>query len=135
MTMFDLGGCFPSVLSGSSVSTEFSKGETVGFVVGYDTYPRIIARHIGRHLPGSPATSVENNMEGFGGCKDRALFQESNKSKLVITYIPGVRAAKRVDEILAMPAAAKKRLAFLVRATKKYPQREKPLSKSRSYDV
>ena len=51
---------------------EFYKGKTLRFVVGsapgggYDTYTRMIARHINRHIPGNPATVVEN-MEGAGG--------------------------------------------------------------------
>lgn len=50
---------------------EFYKGKTIRFIVGYapgggyDTYTRAIARHIGNHIPGNPATVVEN-MEGAG---------------------------------------------------------------------
>ncbi len=50
---------------------EFYKGKTIRFIVGYapgggyDTYTRAIARHIGRYIPGNPATVVEN-MEGAG---------------------------------------------------------------------
>jgi hypothetical protein len=33
---------------------------------GYDTYARLIARHLGRHIPGNPAVAVEN-MTGAGG--------------------------------------------------------------------
>jgi tripartite-type tricarboxylate transporter receptor subunit TctC len=51
---------------------EFYQGKTIHFVVGsapgggYDTYTRMIARHIGRYIPGNPATVVEN-MPGAGG--------------------------------------------------------------------
>jgi tripartite-type tricarboxylate transporter receptor subunit TctC len=50
---------------------EFYKGKTIRFVVGqaagggYDTYGRMIARHISKHIPGNPTTIVEN-MEGAG---------------------------------------------------------------------
>ena len=50
---------------------DFYKGKTIRFIVGqaagggYDTYVRTIARHIGNHIPGQPATNVEN-MEGAG---------------------------------------------------------------------
>lgn len=33
---------------------------------GYDTYARTLARHMGRHIPGSP-TFVMRNMPGAGG--------------------------------------------------------------------
>ena len=33
---------------------------------GYDTYARIIARHMGKHIPGNPSFVVDN-MEGAGG--------------------------------------------------------------------
>ena len=39
----------------------------VGFAAGggFDTYSRMIARHIGKHIPGNPDTMVEN-MTGAG---------------------------------------------------------------------
>lgn len=49
----------------------FYKGKTVRFVVGFsagggfDTYTRIIGRHIPKHIPGNPSTIVEN-MPGAG---------------------------------------------------------------------
>jgi len=45
---------------------EFYKGKTlqinVGFGVGasYDIYARVLAEHIGRHVPGNPKTIVMN---------------------------------------------------------------------------
>ena len=50
---------------------EFYKGKTIRFIVGFaagggfDTYSRMIARHIGKHIPGNPNTIVEN-MTGAG---------------------------------------------------------------------
>jgi tripartite-type tricarboxylate transporter receptor subunit TctC len=50
---------------------EFYAGKTIRFVVGapagggYDAYARAVARHLGKHIPGNPATVVEN-MEGAG---------------------------------------------------------------------
>jgi tripartite-type tricarboxylate transporter receptor subunit TctC len=49
----------------------FYKGKTVRVIVGFsagggfDTYARVIARHIGKHVPGNPAVIVEN-MAGAG---------------------------------------------------------------------
>jgi tripartite-type tricarboxylate transporter receptor subunit TctC len=59
-------------IAATALAEDFYKGKTVRFVVGvapgggYDTYTRMIARHITRYIPGNPATVVEN-MEGAGG--------------------------------------------------------------------
>ena len=55
----------------TALAEKFYKGKTIRFIVGqapgggYDTYVRTIARHISKHIPGNPATTVEN-MEGAG---------------------------------------------------------------------
>jgi tripartite-type tricarboxylate transporter receptor subunit TctC len=44
----------------------FYKGKTIRLIVGlapgggFDTYSRVIARHIGKHIPGNPTTVVDN---------------------------------------------------------------------------
>src|SRR3989442_7215188 len=42
----------------------------IGYSVGggYDVYARLLARHMGRHLPGSPVI-VPKNMEGAGSLR------------------------------------------------------------------
>ena len=53
---------------------EFYKGKTVevyiGYSVGgaYDVYARLLARHMGKHIPGNP-TLVPKNMEGAGSLR------------------------------------------------------------------
>jgi tripartite-type tricarboxylate transporter receptor subunit TctC len=53
---------------------EFYKGKTVELLVGYsaggayDVYARLIARHIGKHIPGNPAVVVKN-VEGAGSLR------------------------------------------------------------------
>ena len=53
---------------------EFYKGRTVDFMVGYsvgggyDVYARLIARHLGKHIPGNPMV-VPKNMEGAGSLR------------------------------------------------------------------
>jgi tripartite-type tricarboxylate transporter receptor subunit TctC len=45
---------------------DFYRGKTVNLIVGYsagggyDTYARILARHIGKHIPGNPTIVVQN---------------------------------------------------------------------------
>jgi tripartite-type tricarboxylate transporter receptor subunit TctC len=49
----------------------FYKGATIRIVVGaspgggFDTYSRVIARHLGKHIPGNPSVIVQN-MPGAG---------------------------------------------------------------------
>jgi tripartite-type tricarboxylate transporter receptor subunit TctC len=53
---------------------EFYRGRQINLVVGsgsgggYDTYARVLARHIGRYLPGNPNVVVQN-MPGAGGLR------------------------------------------------------------------
>ena len=55
----------------SICADEFYKGKTVRVIVGgsagggFDTYSRVMARHMGKHIPGNPALLVEN-MTGAG---------------------------------------------------------------------
>src|SRR5262245_65220372 len=52
-------------------AAEFYRGRTVSLIAGFnpgggaDTYARLIARHIGKHMPGNP-TVVVRNMQGAG---------------------------------------------------------------------
>ena len=53
---------------------DFYKGKTITFVVGfapgggYDLYARVVAHHIGKHIPGRPNTIVQN-MAGAGSIR------------------------------------------------------------------
>ena len=53
---------------------DFYKGRTVELYIGYsvggayDLYARILARHMGKHIPGNPAI-VPKNMEGAGSLR------------------------------------------------------------------
>jgi tripartite-type tricarboxylate transporter receptor subunit TctC len=53
---------------------EFYKGKTVEMYIGYsvgggyDVYARLIAKHLGKHLPGNPNV-VPKNMEGAGSLR------------------------------------------------------------------
>src|ERR1700709_2375130 len=54
--------------------SEFYKGRTIFVIVGftpgggYDLYARLVAQHLGRHIPGNPAV-VTQNMPGAGSLK------------------------------------------------------------------
>ena len=61
-------------VASAQAASDFYKGRTVSLYVGYsvgggyDTYGRVVARFIGRHIPGNPAVVVEN-MDGAGGMR------------------------------------------------------------------
>jgi len=69
------GAAFVSA-AGAAAQTpaEFYKGRTVELYIGYsvgggyDLYARVIARHIGKYIPGNP-TVVPRNMEGAGSLR------------------------------------------------------------------
>jgi tripartite-type tricarboxylate transporter receptor subunit TctC len=59
----------PCLAEAQDAVAQFYKGKTVTIIVGssagggYDLYGRLIARHLGRHIPGNPNVVV-NNMPG-----------------------------------------------------------------------
>jgi tripartite-type tricarboxylate transporter receptor subunit TctC len=65
--------CLTGLASAQDVQT-FYRGKQFKFIVsssaggGFDAYTRLIARHIQKHLPGSP-TIVVQNMPGAGGIR------------------------------------------------------------------
>jgi tripartite-type tricarboxylate transporter receptor subunit TctC len=70
----------PSAQAQQSVA-DFYRGKTVKFVVGsntggsYDTYSRLLAHFMGRHIPGNPNLVVEN-MPGASGTKSAQYLAE-----------------------------------------------------------
>ena len=59
-------------VSGIRAQAPFYQGKTITFIVGsgagtaYDMYGRLLANHIGKHIPGSPTVIVQN-MPAAGG--------------------------------------------------------------------
>lgn len=69
---------------------EFYKGKSVDLYIaysaggGYDLYARMVARHLGRHIPGNPQV-VPKNMEGAGGLRlANWLYQAAPRDGTVI---------------------------------------------------
>ena len=66
-------GVAPSPASADAVA-DFYRGKTVNVLIGvaaggeYDLHARLVARFIGKHIPGNP-TVVPQNMTGAGGLK------------------------------------------------------------------
>lgn len=86
---------FSAALVSPGHTAEFYKGKTIHLLVGlsagggFDTYTRIIARHIGKHVPGNPLTLVEN-MTGAGGLiLANHLYNKAKADGLTIATYPG----------------------------------------------
>ncbi|MGH7825638.1 MAG: Bug family tripartite tricarboxylate transporter substrate binding protein [Candidatus Binatia bacterium] len=83
-----LGGVAASAIPAKA--QDFYKGKTIHFIVGYspggsfDLYTRTIAKHFPKHVPGGPATVVEN-MTGAGGIiAANHLFKRAKPDGLTI---------------------------------------------------
>jgi tripartite-type tricarboxylate transporter receptor subunit TctC len=76
--------CWLAAAHAQSVA-EFYKGKAVDVYIGtsvgggYDTYARVLSRHIGKYIPGNPSV-VPKNMEGGGGMRlANFLYNAANK--------------------------------------------------------
>jgi tripartite-type tricarboxylate transporter receptor subunit TctC len=92
--------CFPAL---SRADDDFYKGKNINFIIGtapgggYDAYSRLIARHIGKHLPGQPSV-VPQNMPGAAGI--RAANYLYNVAPRDGTVIGMLDQAVYLDQIL-----------------------------------
>ncbi len=78
-----------------ATSHDFYKGKAIRLIVGlapgggYDTYSRLIARHMGKHIPGNPVIVVEN-MDGAGSLiAANHIFKVAKPDGLTIGHIVG----------------------------------------------
>jgi tripartite-type tricarboxylate transporter receptor subunit TctC len=91
----------------------FYRGKTVTIVVGYsagggyDQYARLVARHLGRHIPGQPNVIVQNMPGAASMTSVRHLDANAAKDGTVITtFDPGL-----VLETIAAPETHKVRFS------------------------
>jgi tripartite-type tricarboxylate transporter receptor subunit TctC len=87
-------------------AAQFYKGKTVNIVIGsaagggYDTYGRLLARHLGAHIPGNP-TVVAQNMPGAGQTKSAGyIYSVAPKDG---TQIAGVSPGALLTSVLGGP--------------------------------
>jgi len=70
--------CGAASLAQAQSPADFYKGKTVDLMIGYsvgggyDVYARLIARHMGKHIPGNPIVTPKN-MDGAGRSAARQL--------------------------------------------------------------
>jgi tripartite-type tricarboxylate transporter receptor subunit TctC len=71
--------------------TDFYKDRTLSLVVGhevgtgFDTYARVLARHIGRHVPGNPSLVVQNMVGASGIVAANWLYNVAPKDGTVVS--------------------------------------------------
>lgn len=82
--------CFVFAVLELTAQAEFYKGKTVSIMVAYpaggayDTYSRILARHIGKHIPGNPTIIVENKTGAGGIVAVNFLYNRTKPDGLTI---------------------------------------------------
>ncbi len=83
----------PASLACAQSPAEFYKGKTVemqiGYSVGggYDVYARVVAKYLGKHIPGNPSV-IPKNMEGAGSLRlANWLYNAAPKDGTVIGTI------------------------------------------------
>jgi len=85
----------PSTTPSVFAQEPFYKGKTIRLIVGlapgggYDLYSRVIARHMGKHIPGKPTIVVEN-MTGAGSIiAANYIYKAAKPDGLIIGHILG----------------------------------------------
>ena len=93
----------PALAQAQDSVAQFYKGKSVYVVIGsaagggFDTYGRLVARHIGKHIPGNPNV-VPQNMPGAGG--SAAATHVATVAAQDGTYIGAVHPAVIMDPVL-----------------------------------
>lgn len=106
-----IAACF-SVTLVSSLSAQsaekFYENKHISFIVGYnpggsyDTYARLAAEHLSRHIPGRPSIVVQN-MQGAGGLNAGSYL--ATKGPRDGTTIGMIGQATALEQVLGNPAA------------------------------
>jgi tripartite-type tricarboxylate transporter receptor subunit TctC len=96
---------FLASLAGIAPAADFYSGKTINFIIGgnpgggYDTYARLVARHIDHYIPGHP-TIVAQNMPGAGSGKAAGyIYSVAPKDGLAIGALyPGAIMGPLLDD-------------------------------------
>jgi tripartite-type tricarboxylate transporter receptor subunit TctC len=99
----------------SQTPEEFFKGKNINVYIGfspggsYDFFGRLVARHIGRHIPGAPS-STPNSMPGAGSfTAANWLYAAAPKDGTAIGIVSQTMA---IEEVLQSPAVKFKASQF-----------------------
>jgi tripartite-type tricarboxylate transporter receptor subunit TctC len=113
---------FTIQVSEAAAQDPFYRGKTIRLIVGlapgggFDTYSRVIARHIGKHIPGNPTTLVDNMPGAASLVAANYVYKAAKPDGLTIGNfvgglsfqqilgLPGVEFDARKFEFLGVPA-------------------------------
>lgn len=91
-----------------AAADDFYKGKTITLLVGsgegggYDQYARLLARHLGRYIPGEPAIVVKNQPAAGGMAMANALYTTVPRDGLTIGMM---LRDNPLEPVLGNPAA------------------------------
>ena len=77
----------------ASAQTPYYQGKTINFIVGsgtgtaYDIYSRLLANHIGKHIPGNPNVIMQNMPEAGGIVAANYVYSVAKPDGLTIASI------------------------------------------------
>jgi tripartite-type tricarboxylate transporter receptor subunit TctC len=100
-----MAACIAAVPAQAAAPSDFYKGRTVSIIIGYsagggyDLYARVLAQHMGKHIPGNP-TVIPQNMPGAGSIKAATyVFSVAPKDGTVIgTFARGMASAALIGQ-------------------------------------
>jgi len=89
----------------AAAPADFYKGRTISIIIGYsagggyDLYARVLAQHLGKHIPGNPIV-IPQNMPGAGSIKAaNYVFSVAPKDGTVIgTFARGMASAALIGQ-------------------------------------
>jgi len=88
-------------VQGGAVAQDFYAGKTIQIIAPYspggtyDAMSRLIAQHMGRHIPGNPEIIVQNRPGGGGIIGARAAYT-AKPDGLTLTHMPSTLALQQV---------------------------------------
>ncbi|MBK5926678.1 hypothetical protein [Rhodobaculum claviforme] len=83
-----------TLMAAGTAKAEFYEGQTIRIIIpfsaggGTDTFGRLIAQHLGRHIPGSP-TVIAENVTGAGGLLGSNEFTRVDRDGMTLLTASG----------------------------------------------
>ena len=93
-------------IASAAQAQPYYEGKTIRIVVGlaagggFDTYARVIGRHIGKHIPGNPAVVVDNMTWAGSIVMTNFLYKAAKPDGLTVGHFNG---ALILGQVLAQP--------------------------------
>src|SRR3984893_1622009 len=108
----------PSAVAAANDDDDFYRGKTISLIIpigpggAYDTYARLVARYLGKWLPGNP-TIVPRNMPGAGGTiSSNHVYNVAPQDGTTLTVITSSFAMEQLFENPQIRYDARKFLAI-----------------------